>query len=518
MLFEDVETQRLNAIIKDGARQWTLAEMAVIDSAIRQHKPPTYDAHIQGVRKRYKGDQDAIVTAALKKRFPKTYEQMPTDALPYLRYIAASDAGVYRMPPERSIVDDAGKPIDDESRKQLFAKLLEGANLDGLAPEIERRTIAARTLFVLPRWFRAPGQTKGGRLVLEMFWPEDVGVICHASDPANMDLCLVLKARIASRGGVTSDAAWYSLWVRDHEEDEAGNLTSLGPWRVHLVNSKGEYLVAPNDPSTLYVDGAGRPLPLPWVRFTVGVAEGSVYVDEDRDLVGVVDGLNVSRASRKYTTDMQGFTPIVYAGNEKKAGEVVVGPGEITQVGGTETLTTLALDPKLQDMREDHRMDLAEIGHVRRNPAGYALRGEGQQVASGVARKIENEPHDAVLDENAHQFRLVEQNELLPAMVRVHDAFSGNPPIGPCSFRVITRRPPEPQDPEAKQRQVDADVAAGRISPARGAVELGLYPNEDAAVQVMGEGARQVQQRPASNVGNTFANLFETPPDNGGAP
>ena len=480
MLFDDQETQRLIGIIRDGARAWTLAEMEQVDRAMRLNKPPGYDQHIEGLRARYLGDAKRFVVEKQRARFKKTHDAMPTESLPYLRFLAASDAGVYRLPPERTPTDPTtGEPLTDEVRLRAFNALLEGADLDGKAPEIERRAIAAKTLFVLPRWFRPPSENAGGRLILEQFWSDDVGVLCHRSDPGNFDLCLVLKAKIASRTGVASATQWFSLWVREFEEDEAGELMKLGPWRVHLVNSRGEYAIPPNDDRTLYVDNAGNPLPLPWVLIRLGDAAGCIYVDEDRDLMDVVDGLNVSRNSRKLTVDMQGHTPVVYAGNQKKPGTVVWGPGEVTEIGDKETMTTLALDPKIEEMQHEAELDLNELGRVRRNPAGYATR-DGQ-VASGVARQIENEPHEALLDENAHTFRLIEQNALLPAMVRVHDAFSGNPPIGPCGFRVMTRKPPPPEEPEAKLRRLQAEVDAGILTPAQMAVELGRYPNVDAA-------------------------------------
>lgn len=510
VLFSDSETERLNALVERGARAWSADELKWLRRYVEEHMPPNYVEHQRGVRQRYTGHQREFIESALIKRFPRTHERMPRFTLPLLRFFAAADAGVYRLPPERAVVDESGADVEADDVKKRFAAIVGRAGLDAKMPEVERRAIAARTIFVSPRWQPSFDRTRPAHVRLDLYWPCDVGVVCHAAQPGNLDAALIVIARTSRPA--PKGVEWFELWARSAVDDASGQPKSFTPWRVHLVSSDGEYLIPPDDDRTLYVDADGNPLPLPWCVVQLGEANGGVYVDEDRDLVDVVDSINVARSAEQYALDMQGHTPIVYRGNERKENEIAWGVDEITRIGGGEFLDPIELNPKLAEMRDSRTLTMRELGIVRRNPVGYALN-EGAAVASGVARQIENEPHEAVLDENAQAFRDFEQMQLLPAILAVHNAFSGEP-LEAAGFRVAHRRPPPPEDPEAKQRRVDADVAARRISPARGAVELGLYPDIASAVAKMGPESDKIAA-PSTSTPPLFTDVAN---DGGGTP
>jgi hypothetical protein len=331
-LFVDTETDKLRTIIADGARAWAADELRWVREFLAKHSPAGYVEHQRGVRLRYEGKGVEFVEAAIRARFPKRVDVMPKHALGYMRFFAASDAGVYRLAPERAAVGDDGVDVVDEAKAKLVSAMFVRANLDGKMPEFERRCLAARTGFIHVRWAPSSSPSKPGKETLDMYWPGDVGVVCHRSDPTNLDSAILLLAR-TSYGATNGGVEWYTLWVRVAEDDEMGRVKSFGPWRSHLVSSEGEYLVPPDDPRTLYVDGAGRALPLPWCVCQIGEPSGSVFVDEDRDLVDVADALNVSRNSEQFAVDMQAHTPIVYSGNERKTSELAWGIDEVTQRG-----------------------------------------------------------------------------------------------------------------------------------------------------------------------------------------
>lgn len=493
MLFEDAETQRLNALVADGARRWTAAELAWVRQYAATQRPHGYDDHASVVVDLYLGDSETHLRRAAAARFKNRHDLMTPVPLNRMRHIASADSGVYRLQPERRLVSrTTGEPLADDAQRR-FAALVDGMEAGRVMPEVERRAII-QTVFVRPRWVKGLAG-KPGRVVADMFWGRDVAVVCHPSDPGNFDLAVVVLAR-SSIGGVAAKKQWWSLWVREPVE-EAGELTGFTPWRVHLVSSEGEYPIPPDDPRTLYVDAAGNPLPLPWTLVQLGHAEGSVYATPDKDLPKVVLQLNVDASVERLAADLQAFTPVVYKGNERKESDLAWGPGEVTRVGGDEDLTTLQLNPHLDALRAMRTQQEKELARIRgNNPNAYVAEASAE---SGVARLIAQAPHEAVLDENALVFRSWEEQQLWPAVLRLHDAFAGDVPFGDDAVVKVTMRRPAPiEDPEAKVRRLQAEVDAGILSQAGMAVELGRFATVEDAVKAGLDDTRGKKPTPTS--------------------
>jgi hypothetical protein len=479
MLFADETMARWRRLIADGGRRIGRQDLELLLELARAQKPAGFDAHYSGAWRRYQGDQKDIVRAALESRFPFTWESMPILPINYLRFFAAQNVGFYRKPPARAVVDDNWN-VDSE-RTERLAELLRGANLDGWAPEMERRADALKQVFVMPRWHRQPGETVGGRLMLDVYSPSDVWTVIHHSDPGNLQMATGAILRIAQKG--VDHVEWFQVWVRQAEEDDAGNVVGFGPWRVHHLNERGEYLVAPNDDSTLYVDNAGQPLPLPLCQLRWHPTTGTIWADFDRDLVPYADALNVARSSKQGALDMQGFTPLFYAGNQHEKREIVMGPSVVNKIGIGESAFTVGLDPKTTERDSSRMQDLMELAVSQRNsPNAYAATASGAPE-SGISRQLKERDHDALLDEVSHAVRLFEETQLLPACVRVHDAFSGLPPIGPARFHVTPAPRAQFEDPEAKVRRLQMQVDAGVMTRAQMAVELGLFETREQAAK-----------------------------------
>jgi hypothetical protein len=481
VLFTDTETSRLNALVSDHARAWSKGELDFVKRFAEAQKPPGYDTCTSEMAQRYRGDGEPLLRRLANIRFPNRASLLQPLPLNRARQVAAADSGVYRIPPTVTVIDpDTGTPVDAD-RAQAFKVLMDSARIDSLRPEVERRAIAVHTLFAKPRWVKSVGAGAGGRLKIDTFWPSDVAVVCHPSDPGNFDQAVIILAR-TSRAGVSTTAAWYQLWVRSYQDDDTGQPAAFDPWHVHTVSSEGEYLLPPSDPRTMFADAAGRPLPSPWTIIQMGLADGSVYVDPDKDLPLILDHLSLDASAEMLARDLQAFTPVIYAGSQRKGSELAWGPGEVTEIGDDETMTTLALDPKLQEMRDGRTAIERELATTRRNNPNAYVAAPGP-AESGISRLIQEAPHEAVLDENQLVFQVWEETQLLPACVMVHDAFSGEAPIGPCRFDVKMRRPHPFEEPESRQRRLQADVDAGLITPAKMAVDLEHYDTIEDAVK-----------------------------------
>lgn len=479
MLFTDTESARLKAIIEDTARQWSAKELEQIKKRSEDVKPPAYDEVSRRVAEQYEGNQGPQLDAALQKRFRNGHSSMAGVRLNRMAHVARADSGVYRLPAVRTLVDATGQQVPaTDPRAALFAKLVESSEINALAPEIERRSIVAKTLFVRSTWQAGLGG-KEGKVSFEVFWPHDVSVICHESGPTNFDRAYIVLVKTSS----TPEETWYSLWCRTPIEDEAGNLVEFTPWRVHVVSSRGTYQMPPDDPRTLYVDNMGNPLPLPFSLIHLGIPAGSVYVPPDRDLPDFLINLNVDATAERFKHDLQSHTPVVFRGSSKQASEIAWGAGELIHLpDNQDNLETLTLDGHLQESRDMRGQFEGDLAKVRgQNPNQYLTKPSAPE--SGVARLISQQSHEAVLDENELRFASWEKTQLWPITLSVYDAFSGNPVrFGDVTVDVKMRRQAIIEEPETKQRRLQADVDAGVISQARYAVEMGYYPDISAAV------------------------------------
>lgn len=500
MLLPGAESDRLIELLPRLTRAAGKAELEAALSACEQHRPAGYRARMVMRRKRYEGKQRGIVEGALRNRFPNTWQRMPVAPLNWMRLVAAQDAGVYAEPPERYLVDADGDRDDAEDvEAAAFARLIEHAGLDAFAVEMERAALSTLTMFVRGQWSKRDADDPG-RPTLSLFWPSDVGVVCHPSSPSDFERALLLVAEIAGPTGVQGRTKWYELWSRTVVDDVMGAPVSWGPWVRHVVSDQGDALFAGGDDSAVWP--AER---WPWACLQVGQPSGSVFVDAEHDLDDVVDTLNVWRSNEQYALEMQGHTQLVYAGHQAETTELVVGPDAVAKLGPQETLTAIDLNPKLAEMREARKLALRELASTRQNsPDAYAT--EPGAPLSGVSRRIQNAPHDQKLAELRHTFRRFEEQQLLPMLISLHNAFApaGEPAIND-EPRMMPRRPPDFEDPEAKVRRLQAEVDSGWITPAQAAVDAGRYASVDAAVAA---GVSNVLKGSAPAAGGQLAGLL----------
>jgi hypothetical protein len=503
MLLPGAESDRILQLLPRLARAAGKDELDAALAAVERHRPPGYRARMIQRRQRYLGRQRGLIESALRARFPQTFQRMPVAGLNFMRLIAAQDAGVYVEPPERYLLEEAGGRADPEQPEAVaFVDLLEQAGVDVFMVEAERAALSMLTLFVRGQWTKRDAEDPG-HASLQMFWPADVGVVCHASDPTDFDRAMLLVAETASPAGPQGRARWYEVWSRTVEDDELGAPISWGPWMRHVVSDQGDAMFSGNDGRAVWE--AER---WPWACLQIGQPSGSVFVDAEHDLDDVVDALNVWRSNEQYTLEMQGHTQLVYAGHTSETTELVVGPDAIAKVGPNETLTPVDLNPKLADMREARKLALRELAATRQNsPDAYAT--EPGPPLSGISRAIQNQPHEQRLAELRHTFRRFEERQLLPMLQALHNAYApANAPAITGSPRMTPKRPAQLEDPEAKVRRLQAEVDNGWITPAQAAVDAGRYPSVDAAIAA---GVSNVLRGSAAAPGGQLGGLFGLP-------
>lgn len=477
MLLPGSESNRLIELLPRLARAAGKDELDAALALVEKHRPGGYRPRMMQRRQRYLGKQRSLVESALRSRFPQTFQRMPVAALNYMRLVASQDAGVYAEPPERFLVDEeGGRVAADDPEGIALAALLDDAGVDAFMVEAERAALAMLTLFVRGQWSKRDAEDPG-RAGLQLFWPSDVGVVCHPSNPTDFERAMLLVAEVAGPTGPQGGTRWYEVWSRTVDEDDMGAPLRWGQWTRHVVSDKGDALFAGGDNRALWQ--AER---WPWACLQIGQPSGSVFVDAEHDLDDVVDALNVGRSNESYTLEMQGHTQLVYAGHTSETTELVIGPDAIAKVGPNETLSPVDMNPKLEDMREARKLALRELAATRQNsPDAYAT--EPGPPLSGVSRAIANQPHEQRLAELRHTFRLFEERQLLPMLQSLHNAFApADAPEISGKPRMTPKKGAQLEDAEAKVRRLQAEVDAGWITPAQAAVDAGRYANVDAAV------------------------------------
>ena len=126
--------------IRQQAGAWVPDQLRALLDAGRKTRPADYDSVVKGLAVRYGGDQAAIVRDALKKAYPRTYQQLPIDPVNWLRFFSRQDSGVYSAPAERILVDDSGEAIEEDDERMIaFRRALEQCAVDVVMPEMERR-------------------------------------------------------------------------------------------------------------------------------------------------------------------------------------------------------------------------------------------------------------------------------------------------------------------------------------------------------------------------------------------
>lgn len=473
MLWTSDEQDRLLAIIRAGARQWTAKALDEVLETGRRKKPVGFDLHSAAVQQRYLGNQRQVVNEALAERYPSKARSMPCAPVNWLRHFAATDAGCYRQEPQRWLATPEGDRIVDGDDVEAFAWACDESNLASVMPEAERRCVAVNNVLMHVGFEAAVGEEDGaGRPCVSLYWPHDVVAIMHPSRPTAWDALMVLAVRQASPD-LVSGKQWWWVWSREPQEADDGTVMGWGPWLHVLISTGGDQKGQTAAP----VAYAGERLP--FCLLQSAPPEGSWLVDQDRDIVHVVDELNVSRSNEQYVMDLQGHTQHVYQGT-LDATKMAIGPDRVANVLPGESLTTIDYNAKFLDMREGRKLSLRELAVSRRqSPDAYAT--EPGPPLSGVSRKIANAPHEARLDELRHLLVDFEEGQLLPTIVDVVNTFSTRSIDSNLVPRMTPRTPPDFEDPEARQRRAQEALDAGWISPARAAVEAGWYTSVDEA-------------------------------------
>jgi hypothetical protein len=483
--------------IRDDAGVWSPEQLKDLLTIGRRQRAPDYDTVVRAIAVRYAGDQQGVVKDALRKRYPKTADNLPIDPVNWLRFFARQDSGVYEVPPKRELVEGdegEGEPLDENDPRAIaFRDALDDVGADVLMPEVERRANAgARCVFVL-LGFRM------SEPVAHVYWPHDVVTICHHSAPDDeraMWFCAIRQAREQSEAA--ADVWW--VWSREFSEADDGTVT-FGAWSHRRVSEDGKIAT----PSEVY-EGL-----FPGAFLRTEAPQGGMWPEPDRDVIVNVDALNVARSNRQHVIDMQAHATTVYTGSLRDTNELVGGPGSVLQIGSSETIQYLVPGADHTAIEASATRDLQELGVSRGNsPDAYAVEPGAPQ--SGVSRIIANAPHEQRIAEMRPIFRRFEEYRLWPILVDILARFDADSPsdFGGAMPRVTMSTGKTYEDDKAKVDRVLALKGAGIIDDADARVMLGMDKDRASALAYL-ESIRTTAQPRVSLPGALAGSPFTAP-------
>lgn len=491
-LFEPVEQARIAEILQRGARGWTAAELNETLRLARKRKPAGFDSVSAGVQARYRGKGAGYVRSALSKEFPET-PGMPVASINWLRLLARLDAGVYVVPSDRWLDDKSGARIkDDDARAKLWAWALRKSRTHVQMAEAERRALLPPGCVVgQVVWVQPPGDDVGFPRI-DLYWPHDALVLCHKDAPTTWAYRYVVALRQASPDPSTQ-GEWWKVWSREPPEDADGE---WGAWHSVLVSTEGDQM----GKDALPVRYEGDILPVFMVQLTD--SEGSVFTDEDSDLIDVVDDLNKRRSNESFVIGLQGHDQMWMSGTTEQ-GAKKGGPDTVMTVPPGERMEVLSFSPALSEMRESRKQAMRELAISRTNsPDAYAT--EPGPPLSAASKRISNIAHDTRIAEQATLMQAIEEDDEGPLAILLDVVRTYHPDGGILDGvvpRMAPRKPPVVEDLAQRQQRLGEAVDRGWIDDARAAFEAEFYATPELAAVRIGEiGAAKPEPVPGAPV------------------
>lgn len=502
-LFFPALTNQFIDIIRAGANRTTsvaeawagarIKDLFVVDAALR---PPGQAQDSRAFAQRYLGNQEHIVRAALRKRYPLSASSMPVAPLPYIREWARKDSGAYQQEPERYLVAKADRSVvDDAATRDAYDRLIEASRISEVAPECERRARTGIKGVAVHVGFLPGIDDEPGRPLLRIYWPHDVVIICHPSYPAEDEAAIFVAFRQRS---TSTNAQRWLCYKRDFAEDEAGVVTTWGAWQQATWTT--------DDAVAVWEEYQGNVAPFAVMRLEP--PDGGFWPAAERDSYLLADELNTSRANLEYVTDLQAHSNLVVSADEYDENEQPIGPDIPLKLRANGTAQYITPSPALVEMRDGIAEKQRSIGAARGNdPNTYSA--EQGPAESGIARLVAQFPHELTLRESREAVRRFDER-LCRVLLDVADNFDPDLPTFGVEVRPRTNLAPSVtfEDPSAKQSRALLNLQEGAISPAEYAVDVGIMPSIAAAEEAGYSNVARLRQ-PATPAPSVTAALVE---------
>ena len=418
--------------------------------SIKSCKNVGYDEHISKVRDYYDKKQTPHVQSLLHHYLPKTASEMLPSVYNIIEKGAELDANSYRVNPTREL-------LNSDSLNQQFQELLKKWPLETVIHETERRLMACKTIFLRLNWPQSLAQEMGKKAKPEIriLYPDKVHVLEDPRAPDSVQAAKVVIVDISDKRN-----AKYEVWEREGQK----------VWFTVFTDK---------EKATPRTEWVGRCMP--FVVFQAGLAQESVYLDRDRDLVNTQDSINVELSDRDWGQKYVGHPMLVHIGGNAKSQKLSVGANVVNPIEHGQDVKAIKLD--VTDDALKHIEQKVKMQGIERRQSVDAWSTERNVPLSGISREIANIGSNEKRLEHQKFYRIVETEQLLPLILELSQIYDGFPSVSEPKFSVKYNREKVYEDPTAKTNRVAVMQDKGWISPAVAAVMNGLYNDKEEAVR-----------------------------------
>lgn len=481
-----IETEKAKDLIAQMRRRSDAKAVKQLIKAAKAFKPSdvngmSFDKCVEVLRANYCRSQSPRAREKLIERYKRVGSRMPIFVLNITRETAELQAQAYRREPLRQLLVDGLDPLDPEgsaapnhvARAESFRELVKLAKLKTIMLEAERISGIAGSVFTKTRWSMAEGRHgRKERPEVTLFWPSQVDAIPSASAPSKLWAAhaVILHLRDPSSGTGIKE-----IWTRDEVRAAPANEESFAAqdgWWYGRYTEDGEEVLA-SRPFELADD-------LPINRITHQLEQGRVFPEPKWDLVTLQDEVNIMMSDDSHRMSYQSHTQGAVAGGDIPK-NLAFGPDTLLELPQEARLTTI---PATYDSKQLDGIErkVKMFAHTERLPVDAFYMKEGNPE-TGAARESRNEHADQRRMEHVAQLEDDEQ-EFCRTLARVADKWGDLEEVidgDDAEYRTKFRPPRTIEDRAQKQQRLERDLELGIISPARYAVEMDHFVDEEAA-------------------------------------
>lgn len=436
MLWEST-SERVNELISYGGEKNNKAALQMLLSDAKKWKPEGYNAAVSKRRDYYNDNTHSHVKAEMKRRYPKTGDELPVYTQPLFKRLCELGASMYQSPSKRELVNTDKEHQDDET--QIMTDIYDEGSVDHMLGHGEEISVAASPCFGRCGW-------EDNHLDIKVYWGDQVDVILDPDSPTELKRARCVIAERASDSGVnvTGDQKRYEVWIQDGSQWTWYDVTADGKrWEIKYTG---------------YV--------LPWFAIHYKKPLGSLFELPAADDITVNEAHNVTISDLLHTISMQSFGTPTYTGDpDGIPADTIIGPGHILMGGADGQWGSInynpSIDPVLSTVKQLTAM------HLNLRSADPGAASADPSYESGVALKVKQLPAARKRSRRLRVYEKLEQRDLWPIIADVNRHPERSKLIGLAMK----------WSPGQEELPVD-DEAQMRLSQTRVAMHISTWPEE----------------------------------------
>lgn len=369
------------------------AEIARFAGDAARWKPEGFDADANLRLAYYLDHQLPDTLAALKRRFPNTWEEMLPITLPITRHFVREQARVFLNDSQLALWDaDKREDVEDDSDLGVWwAETQRESGLRLRLKGVDRYTTLFQTCFLKVARVKK-------RLLMFPFFPQLVDVVFDPDYPFDLDMAYGVRVEIGSEYGTAAGSGsalvdssgeqipapkrWEFWCARPSEEQ----------FRIIRSDGRREQIPGFDDGHFPYLRADGSAF-VPLVMFTAHTEELGAFTLSNEGLHLFNRAANIAATDLQHIAESQGFGQLVIStqGGFEPPSKIVRGPNRALVLKEGSSAAMLSGSAAIADLASLLDTQIKRAAVLNSIPAG-AVSIEARAVASGISLQIEMRP------------------------------------------------------------------------------------------------------------------------------